>query len=132
MEFNEASIETEDKKLLSKTKDKLKNIKSDYFLQNFFLNIRKKRILNIIKYNKLSQNRLNININDYKNYYYTYTPIEIELIIAEGKFGNFINSLNFRVYHIYFNNNKKEIKRNYIIENDKVKIINIIIDYSVF
>ena len=33
-------------------------------------------------------------------------------------------------YHIYFNNNKEEIKRNYI-NKDEIKIIKIIIDYKI-
>ena len=34
-------------------------------------------------------------------------------------------------YHIYFNNNKAEIKRNYLEEKDQIKTIKIIIDYQV-
>ena len=34
-------------------------------------------------------------------------------------------------YHIYFNDNKKEIKRNYLDGNDNVSKIKIIIDYQV-
>ena len=34
-------------------------------------------------------------------------------------------------FHIYFNNNKEEIKRNYIDEDEEIKIIKIIIDYQV-
>ena len=50
-----------------------------------------------------------------------------------NEFGEFINfdEENKLYYHIYLNNNKEEIKRNYLDENDKVKKINIIIDYQV-
>ena len=36
-----------------------------------------------------------------------------------------------KYYHIYFDKSKEEIKRNYLNENEKVKIINIRIDYQV-
>ena len=95
MDYN-GELNKKEKIVPSKFINNLSRIKSDYFLKKLFLNIAKRRILNIIKYNKLSQNRLNININDYDNYYHTYTPIEIELTIAEERFGMFINTLNFR------------------------------------
>ena len=34
-------------------------------------------------------------------------------------------------YHIYFDDNKEEIKRNYLNENEKIKKIKIIIDYKI-
>ena len=131
MESNGSLDKKEEKKMQFKENDNFKNIKSDYFLIKVFLNIRKKRILSIIKYNKLAQNRLNININDYENYCHTYSPIELELVTAEGKFGNFINVLDFLGIHIFFNGSNEEIKRNYFTEKDKVKIIKIIIDYNI-
>ena len=51
-----------------KTKDILENIKSKYILQKVFDDLHKKRALEIIKYNKNIQKRMDININDYKNY----------------------------------------------------------------
>ena len=33
-------------------------------------------------------------------------------------------------YHIYFDNNKKEKKRNYLKENENIKAIKVIIDYN--
>ena len=85
------------------------------------------------KYNKEIKERLNLNINDYKEYCETYSSIEIELMPVNNRFGNFINIKkgDELYYHIYFNNNKEEIKRNYLDENDKVDKINIIIDYQV-
>ena len=38
---------------------------------------------------------------------------------------------NEKYYHIYFNDNKEEIKRNYLDENDNVSKFKIIIDYQV-
>ena len=36
-----------------------------------------------------------------------------------------------KYYNVYFDNSKKKIKRNFLIENRKIKKINIIIDYQV-
>ena len=64
----------------------------------------------------------------------TFTPIEIEIIPTKGKYGKFIDiKENDKLYyHIYFNDNKEEIKNKYeIYEEDKVTKIKIIIDYQV-
>ena len=66
-------------------------IKSDYFLQKLYDNITKKKKLEIVKYNKRIQNRLNLGVKDYKEYSETFTPIEIEIIPKKGKYGKFIN-----------------------------------------
>ena len=110
------------------------NIKGDYFLQKLYDNLLKKKKLEIVKLNKKMQKRLNLNINDYKEYSEIFTPIEIEIRPAEGKFGKFINiNENDKLfYHIYFNDAKKEIKDKYIIcEEDKVTKIIIILDFQV-
>ena len=110
----------------------LKNIKNDYFLMKVFNNLQKKNSLEMAKYNEKIKERLNLNINDYKEYCETYSSIEIELIPVNDAFGEFINisEKNSLYYHIYFNN-KEEIKRNYLGKNEKVNKINIIIDYQV-
>ena len=46
----------------------LKNIKSSYILTIVFLNSNEKVKLNLLKYNKILQNKLNINITTYKNF----------------------------------------------------------------
>ena len=46
----------------------LGKLKIDYFLQLLFNNLKKKKLLAIIKFNKNIKNRINININDYKGY----------------------------------------------------------------
>ena len=51
----------------------------------------KKKELEIVKYNKKIQNRLNLSVKDYKEYSETFTPIEIEIIPVKGKYGEFIN-----------------------------------------
>ena len=123
----------------------LENLKSDFFLEKLYDNIQKKKKLEIVKYNKTIQNRLNLSIKDYKKYY---EEIEIEIIPVKGKYGEFINiDENDKLYyHIYFNDNKEEIKNKYEIkkdyfgvtkheyyikEEDKVTKIKIIIDYQV-
>ena len=83
----------------------------------------KKKKLAIIRWNKKIQNRLNLNVKDYKEYSGTFTPIEIEIIPAKGKYGEFIkvDEKDKLYYHIYFNDNKEEIKNKYRIkEEDKL------------
>ena len=109
-------------------------IKSNYFLQKLYDNMTKKKKLVIIKYNKKIQNRINLSVKDYKEYSETFTPIEIEIIPKKDKYGEFIkiNENDKLYYHIYFNDNKEEIKNKYEIEEeDKVTKIKIIIDYQV-
>ena len=118
-----------------KSKDLFENLKSDYFLKKIFNNILKKKTLDIIKYNKNIKERINVNIKDYKEYseLLLYLSIEIEIKLVKDGYGKFIdiNEENTIYYHIYFDDNKEEIKRNYLNENEKIKIIKIIIDYQV-
>ena len=104
------SISKENKVELN-SKIYFENLKSDYFLQKVFENIKRNKSLKIIKCNKKMQNRLNINIKDYKEYSEIYTSIEIEIIPIENEYGKFINIEGDKsYYHIYFNDDKKEIK----------------------
>ena len=64
-----------------------KKLKSNYVLQKVFNNINKKNLVEIIKYNKKIKERLNLNINDYKEYCETYSSIEIEIVPVTSKFG---------------------------------------------
>ena len=110
----------------------LAKLRCDYFLQKVFNNLQKNISLEIVKYNKNIQKRLNININNYKEYSELFTHIEIEIMIAEKKYGKFINiKNNIEYYHIYFDNKKEKITRNYLTKDDKVKKILIIIDYQI-
>ena len=114
-------------------KSLLDNIKSKYILKQIVDNMKKYKFLNIIRYNKNFQHKLNININDYKKCSEIFSPINIEIKLVEGKYGKFINILpGEKKYHYkYFDNNKEEIKRNYISENDNVTKVKIIINYQV-
>ena len=116
-----------------KIRSNLININNKYIFQKIFDNITKLKTLKIIKYNKKIQKRLNINIKDYKEYPELYSPIEIEIKPADSEYDTFINipKEDELYYHIYFNNNKEEIKRNKIEKKDNVKIIKIIIDNQV-
>ena len=114
----------------SKSKNKYDNLKNNYFLMELFGILPKKKSLEIIKYNKNIKERINININDYKECSGIYSSIELEIIPTKIHYGNFIKIKKDEEanYHIFFNNNKKEIKRNIFEKADKVKVI---IDYKV-
>ena len=98
---------------IKKCQDKFKNIKSKYILQKIFNNLLEKKSLDIIKYNKNIKDRINISIKDYKEYSEIYSSIEIEIKPVKNKYGKFINinKENEKYYHIYFNDNKEEIKK---------------------
>ena len=108
----------------------LGNIKSDIILKKVFNYINQTTKLKLIKKNKKFQNKLNINIQNYKEY----NDIIIEIIPYEKKFDKFINIINKedeKYYHIYFNDDKEEINRNSLNKEDKVSKIKIIIDYQI-
>ena len=118
---NELSSEkTESNKVESK--DIFKNLKSNYILKKVFCNLLKKKSLDIIKYNNNIKERINISIIDYKEYS---ELIEIEIKPVNNKYGKFINinKENEIYFHIYFNNNKKEIKRNYLKKKENIEKI---------
>ena len=97
-------------------------------------NLLKKNLLNIIKYNKKIQKRLNLCLKDYIEYSELFSPIEIIIIPSKGKYDKFIevNEDKKLFFKIYFNDNNEEIKNKYEIkEEDKVTKIKIIIDYQV-
>ena len=117
-----------------KSKNKFKNIKNNYILRKVFNVIHKRISLEIIKYNINIQKRLNININNYKEFSELYSSIEIEIIPIQNKYGSFINidkEEDKKYFHIYFNDNTEEIKKTEIDEEDIVSKINIIIDYQI-
>jgi len=113
----------------------LEIIRGNFFLKFLCLHIKDKdKILRLFKYNKCLQKKLNITINDYKNRYYQ-TIIEIKP--GEAK-NNIRENVFIRIsrncynnYHIYFDNDKTEVKRNYIEYNEKIEKIKICIDYQV-
>ena len=110
-------------------------IKSNVIIKKIFNHMKRYKSFEIIKYNKACQERLNLSIKDYKEYYNQlyFSNIEVELKLNDNEYGRFINIPDEvkEYFHIYFDNSKEEIKRNYLIENEKVKVINIIIDCQV-
>ena len=117
------------------SKDIFKNLKNDFFLQKLFNHLLEKKSLQIIKYNKNLKNRINISIYDYRRYSSIYSSIEIEIkpVKNEYEYAKFINIVkeNEIYYHIYFNDNKEEIKKKSFNENDNISKIKIIIEYHV-
>ena len=91
-----------------------------------------RKSLEIIKYNKIIQKRINIDINNYKECSEKYSSIEIEIIPMKNRYGEFIfiKENEKEYYHIYFNDNKKEeIKKTSINENNNISKINIIVHH---
>ena len=124
----------------NKSKDNnINKIKSKLILKQIFNLLTKNKILLIIKRNKEIQNKLSININDYKEYSEIYTKIIIEIIPANNKYGKFINFVNkeeISLYHIYFNDGIKEANRNkrknnFIYKKDNITKIRIIIEHQI-
>jgi len=118
---------------LNKSKNIFINLKSDYFLQKLFGYIQTRISLKIIKYNINLQKRLNININKYKDFSEKFSSIELEIIPIQNEFGDFIqiDEEDKKYFHIYFNDNKEEIKKTELNKEDKVSKINIIIGYQI-
>ena len=109
-----------------------RNIKSNYILKQIFKNLREIKHLNIIRYNKVIQNRLNKSINDYKEL----SKIEIDItpikVVKEGIFINISNNESY--FHIYLNDDKEETKTtfcNYICDKRGIRKLKVIIDYEI-
>ena len=115
--MNPSNQLSNEKKVANKveSKDVFKDLRSNYILKKVFYNLLKKKSLDIIKYNNNIKKWINISIKDYKEYSEIYSSIEIEIKPVNNIYGKFINmNENEIYYHIYFNDNKEEIKRNYL------------------
>ena len=133
---NELNIEKEELNKISKIhiKDNLKKVRSQYILKQILINLRKNLLLQIFRYNKNMQKKLNFTFNDYKNYKKIYSKIELEIIPAEKKIGKFINIINKSeetYFQIYFNNDKKCTKCNELYKINNINKIRINIDYPI-
>jgi len=100
----------------------LDDIKSNYILRKLIQNLNRKTLLKTVKYNKHLRCRLNIDLKEYKTY--LQTEIELKLFQADPnlkpiKFINYEGDKKY--YHIYYNDNEQEGKKEEIIT--KVKII---------
>ena len=135
MNLFEASCEEKQKSNENKSSNKFKNVKSNYIFKKIYDNLSKKKLLEIIKYNNKLNKRLNLTINDYKDFCEKFSSIEIEIISSQNLLGKYINIDEDKgiYYHLYFNNNKKETKIRNLIKIDKNKYnkIKIIIDYQI-
>ena len=111
------------------SKSGIKNIKSNFILRKMFELLQKNKFLDLIKLNKKLQKRLNIDIDSYKEY----SEIEIEVIPEKNKYDDFIifKKEDKSFYHIYFDDNKEEVNKTFLIEGDNVSKIKIVIDYQV-
>ncbi len=86
-------------------------VKNMNILKKIFNLLTQKKSLKIMTYNKNIQARLNKNINDYKEY----LRLEIDIIPKENIYDQFINISKLEpYYHIYINEDKKEVKENTI------------------
>ena len=134
MDSKDTQGETKEQLKSINSNNKLRELKSDFFIKILLNLLSRKTLLELIKCNKYMQKMIDININDYKIYHETLSSIELE-IIPNKKFAcEFINIADEdkKYYHIYFNNNKKEeIKRYKLTKDENVSKINVIIDYPV-
>ena len=96
------------------------DIKSKYILQHIFFNLQEVKLLNIIRYNKNIQDKLNKDIKDYIKY----AKIEIEVYFRKNNMDNSIDdidlssSIDSRHFHrqhfhdqsYLFNENEEKLK----------------------
>jgi len=129
-----SKVKEQGKLKLINTNNTLRKLKSDYFIQKFFGYMPERKSLEIIRYNKVIQKKINISINNYKTFFETKTSIELDIIPMKNEYGKFINinEEDKNYFHIYFNDNKKkEIKNTSLNKDDNVYKISIIIDYQI-
>ena len=88
-----------------KSKNKI-NMKSCYIMKKIFHNIQKRISLELVKYNINIQKRLNININNYKEFSELYSSIKLEVTSVRNKYESFIDikKEDKKYFHIYYNN----------------------------
>ena len=86
-----SKVEEQGQSILIVSNNKLIKLKSYYFIQNFFGYMTERKSLEIIRYNKSIQKRIDININHYKAYSEEYSSIELDIIPMKDEYGKFIN-----------------------------------------
>lgn len=82
-------------------KNILTRIKSNIILKIIFHKLKYYKLLNIIKYNKNIQNKLNLDIRDYKECCDKNSETEIEIIPVKGQCGIFFNNLHGNFLYLY-------------------------------
>ena len=114
----------------------LKKIKSILILRKIFEKFQRNKTLQIIKYNKYLQGKLNFSLEDYQNY----PVIKIEIkpsnsyrTFSYGYGNQFINIPYGQntFFHIYINDEKKERNLTELTRCGNIRKIKIIIDYEV-
>ena len=108
----------------------LAGIKNNFILKQIFADFEENKWLNIIRYNKIIQNRLNIDIKYYKK---IYLQIKIEIFPSKNRKGLFINIPEKKesYFNIFFSGKEGKQKQNYIDKGDKIKKIIVKIDYGI-
>ena len=98
-------------------------------------NLNRRNLLGILKYNKRKKNRMNLKFNDYKKFSVMYSSIEIEIIPIMSKYRRIFNindgSEYEKYFHVYFDNNKEEKRRNYLNAGEAFKKIKIKINSEI-
>ena len=119
----------EDSKLNLDKKTTYKQIKSKFILRKIFDFLPQYNLLKIILHNKDIKNKLNKDIDDYKNYLRT----EI-LVIPKSKvqvqYFNIYEKDSLPYIHVYLNDDKNETKGPYFTKDNTTKKIKILIDYE--
>ena len=108
----------------------LENVKSKLIMKRIVNNLHLPILLKIIKYSKITQQKLDIGIDDYE----LYNKIEIEIIPINNYENNkfiFFKPEDKDFYHIYFNDEKNEIQRTTFNKKENVKKIKVLIDKEV-
>ncbi len=95
----------------------LNNIKSNFIVKMIFIHLYDRIRLKLIKYNKILQNKVNINLYNYKIFSGRYIEYEID---GKGKEYNYKGELEYEGE--YFNGERnrkgKEYYKNEIIKNE--------------
>ena len=110
---------------------KMLKIRSKIILKSILQNTQQKKYMQLLKYNKILQKKLNISIIDYKEY----NQIEVELRVNKmWTFRRFINLIEKDKPHIHIfisNNKKKEYNRFFLKPGEKIVKLRILIDLEI-
>ena len=111
---------------------KMLKIRSKIILKSILQNTQQKKYMQLLKYNKILQKKLNISIIDYKEY----NQIEVELRVNKMResFSRFINLNEKDKPHIHIfisNNKKKEYNRFFLKPGKKIVKLRILIDLEI-
>ena len=113
----------------------LKSIKNVFFINQIFSLIPKAKCLKLIHHSKNLQKKLSISIDDFIKYF---NQIEIEMIPKENLEKEETKTIIINIkeeektfFHIYLNNSRQELDRNYIKKVDEASKIKIVLDMNI-